>query len=142
MALLGSASVSLLYPNGTAAVNNISESTRQQWDFNRTTVSTWNIPKNISDGDYVLQVAGPWVDFTVPIDTRLSKYFIRLTLTIPKVLDIGVLKNIMDKVCIIQALLPFTLNSMLILAIKAPYGRCYLTISDAVNVTIVNSLGM
>jgi hypothetical protein len=59
MALLGSASVSLLYPNGTAAVNNISESTRQQWDFNRTTVSTWNIPKNISDGDYVLQVAGP-----------------------------------------------------------------------------------
>lgn len=59
MALLGSAATSLLYPNGTVAVANFSQTTRDQWDESRTTMTTWNIPKNISDGDYVLQVAGP-----------------------------------------------------------------------------------
>ncbi|KAJ2959745.1 hypothetical protein NQZ79_g4836 [Umbelopsis isabellina] len=111
MALLGSASVSLLYPNGTAVVANFSQSTREEWDETRTTMTTWSIPKNISDGDYVI----------------LDVFHLSKTDNNIKELDIGAHKNKTAK------------RSNSLSKKKAPYGRCYLTISDAVNVTIGNS---
>jgi hypothetical protein len=59
MALLGSANTSLMYSNGTAAVANFSTATNADWDESRLISFNWTVPKDISDGPYVIQVAGP-----------------------------------------------------------------------------------
>ncbi|KAI9289181.1 hypothetical protein BC943DRAFT_130695 [Umbelopsis sp. AD052] len=89
MALLGSAATSLLYANGSVAVANFSSATHDDWNDTRMVSVNWTIPQNISDGPYVLQVAGP-------AGYRCSKN------------NDG----------------------------KAPWTRCYLTLSSQVNVTI------
>lgn len=59
MALLGSAATSLLYSNGSVAVANFSSATHDDWNDTRMVSFNWTIPQHISDGPYVLQVAGP-----------------------------------------------------------------------------------
>ncbi|GAB5589831.1 hypothetical protein Unana1_04731 [Umbelopsis nana] len=59
MALLGSASTSLMYPNGTEAVANISTAKQSDWNESRMVAFNWTVPEVISDGSYVLRVAGP-----------------------------------------------------------------------------------
>lgn len=59
MALLGSANTSLMFNNGTAAVANFSTATNADWDETRMIAFNWTVPEDISDGPYVIQVAGP-----------------------------------------------------------------------------------
>ncbi|KAH8553860.1 hypothetical protein BGW37DRAFT_482495 [Umbelopsis sp. PMI_123] len=95
MALLGSAATSLLYPNGTIAVGNFSSATHDDWNETRMVSFNWTIPQHISDGSYVLQVAGP-------AGYRCSKN------------NDG----------------------------KAPWTRCYLTLTSQVNITIGSEPGV